>query len=86
MSDDQSFRTGNPNDGKRAKIRVPLRRRGEQEEAPYAMDEGDRLLGGVIEYSEWDTYNNEARKVDRGLVTDWENTLNTLLVFVSPRP
>jgi len=32
----------------------------------------------------WDLYNNEARFVDRELVKDWESTLNSLLLFVSP--
>jgi Family of unknown function (DUF6535) len=87
MSNNQRFSGGKPNDGKKARTRFPTRRRGKQDNAPYyAMDEGDRIPGLSKEYSGWDVYNNEATNVDRELVTDWENTLNSLLVFVSPRP
>ena len=35
------------------------------------------------EYTVWDVYNNEARKVDTELVNDWKESLNSLLLFVS---
>jgi hypothetical protein len=84
MSSYQRLSGGKLNDGKKARTRFPTRRRGKQDNAPYAMDEGDRIPGLSKEYSGWDVYNNEATNVDRELVTDWENTLNSLLVFVSP--
>jgi hypothetical protein len=45
--------------------------------------EGGRLPGMTREYSAWDVYNNEARKVDTELVNDWRDSLNSLLLFVS---
>jgi hypothetical protein len=44
---------------------------------------GDRLSGIPKEYSGWDVYNNEAKKVDIELVNDWRDSLNSLLLFVS---
>ncbi|KIM28594.1 hypothetical protein M408DRAFT_69517, partial [Serendipita vermifera MAFF 305830] len=42
------------------------------------------LLPGVpIEYSGWDVYNTEAKKVDIELVKDWNASLNSLLVFAA---
>jgi len=38
------------------------------------------------EYTVWDVYNNEARKVDTELVNDWKESLNSLLLFVSNAP
>lgn len=35
------------------------------------------------EYSGWDVYNNETKKVDMELVSDWRDSLNSLLLFVS---
>jgi len=35
------------------------------------------------ELTVWDVYNNEAWKVDNELITDWKQSLNSLLVFVS---
>jgi len=46
--------------------------------------EGERLHEGRKEYSAWDVYNNEAKKVDDELVKDWTVSLNFLLVFVRP--
>jgi hypothetical protein len=57
-----------------------------QDYAVNEMGEGDRILGLTTEYSGWDVYNNEARKVDRELVKDWTASLNFLLLFVSVRP
>jgi Family of unknown function (DUF6535) len=45
--------------------------------------EGERLPGIPKEYSGWDVYNNEAKKVDTELVNDWRESLNSLLLFVS---
>jgi hypothetical protein len=45
--------------------------------------EGGRLPGMTKEYSAWDVYNNEAKKVDTELVNDWRDSLNSLLLFVS---
>jgi Family of unknown function (DUF6535) len=56
-----------------------------QDDAINEMGEGDRILGLTTEYSGWDVYNNEARKVDRELVKDWTASLNFLLLFVSAR-
>jgi hypothetical protein len=56
-----------------------------QDYAVNEMGEGDRILGLTTEYSGWDVYNNEARKVDRELVKDWTASLNFLLLFVSAR-
>jgi regulatory protein YycI of two-component signal transduction system YycFG len=54
-----------------------------QDYAVNEMGEGDKILGLTTEYSGWDVYNNEARKVDRELVKDWTASLNFLLLFVS---
>ncbi|KIM29772.1 hypothetical protein M408DRAFT_67442, partial [Serendipita vermifera MAFF 305830] len=35
------------------------------------------------EYSGWDVYNNEAKKVDTELVKDWRESLNSLLLFAA---
>jgi len=42
-----------------------------------------RQLGLEKEYSGWDVYSNEAKKVDTELVNDWKDSLNSLLLFVS---
>jgi hypothetical protein len=54
-----------------------------QEHVPDVTSEADRILGMTKEYSGWDVYNNEARKVDNELVKDWTTSLNFLLIFVS---
>jgi Family of unknown function (DUF6535) len=43
-------------------------------------------LFNAPEYTVWDVYNNEARKVDAELVNDWKESLNSLLLFVSNAP
>jgi hypothetical protein len=58
------------------------------EKSPVQYDagmatEGERLPGIPKEYSGWDVYNNEAKKVDTELVNDWRESLNSLLLFVS---
>ncbi|KIM32062.1 hypothetical protein M408DRAFT_213117 [Serendipita vermifera MAFF 305830] len=53
------------------------------EEAPNATKEGIHALGLPVEYSGWDVYNNEAKKVDTELVKDWTASLNFLLVFAA---
>jgi Family of unknown function (DUF6535) len=64
--------------------RAPNRRRKEAVEiATGVAAEGGRLPGMTKEYSAWDVYNNEARKVDTELVNDWRDSLNSLLLFVS---
>ncbi|KIM26694.1 hypothetical protein M408DRAFT_72415, partial [Serendipita vermifera MAFF 305830] len=35
------------------------------------------------EYTAWDVYNNEARKVDIEFVKDWKDSLNSLLLFAA---
>lgn len=45
-----------------------------------------RGLFNEPEYTVWDVYNNEARKVDTELVNDWKESLNSLLLFVSDTP
>jgi len=48
------------------------------------ISEGEQPPVGIPkEYSGWDVYNNEARKVDMELVNDWRDSLNSLLLFVS---
>jgi Family of unknown function (DUF6535) len=44
--------------------------------------ESNRRPGITREYSGWDVYNNEAKKVDTELVNDWRDSLNSLLLFV----
>ena len=63
--------------------RAPDRRRKEVTEThPGVAGEGGPLPGMTKEYSAWDVYNNEARKVDTELVNDWRDSLNSLLLFV----
>jgi hypothetical protein len=45
--------------------------------------ERDHIPGIIKEFTAWDVYNNEARKVDNELVKDWTSSLNSLLLFVS---
>jgi hypothetical protein len=67
-----------------SRTRAPDRRREEVVETGAGVaGEGGRLLGMTKEYSAWDVYNNEARKVDTELVNDWRDSLNSLLLFVS---
>jgi hypothetical protein len=67
--------------------RAPDRRRKELIEiGTGVVGEGGRLPGITKEYSAWDVYNNEARKVDTELVNDWRDSLNSLLLFVSIAP
>jgi hypothetical protein len=62
---------------------APNRRRKEAVEIGTGVAaEGGRLPGMTKEYSAWDVYNNEARKVDTELVNDWRDSLNSLLLFV----
>ena len=63
--------------------RTDRRRRGVVEIEIGAAGEGGRLPGMTREYSGWDVYNNEAKKVDTELVNDWRDSLNSLLLFVS---
>jgi hypothetical protein len=64
-----------------SRTRAPDRRR--KEVIEIGPGEGGRLPGMTKEYSAWDVYNNEARKVDTELVNDWRDSLNSLLLFVS---
>jgi hypothetical protein len=67
-----------------SRTRAPDRRRKEVVEIGAGVaGEGGRLPGMTKEYSAWDVYNNEARKVDTELVNDWRDSLNSLLLFVS---
>jgi Family of unknown function (DUF6535) len=61
--------------------RAPHRRR--KEVVEIRAGEGGLLPGMTKEYTAWDVYNNEARKVDTELVNDWRDSLNSLLLFVS---
>jgi len=45
--------------------------------------EGEYSPGLVNEFTAWDVYNNEAKKVDDELIKDWTVSLKFLLVFVS---
>jgi Family of unknown function (DUF6535) len=70
-----------------SRARAPDRRRKEVSEIGTGVaGEGGRLPGMTKEYSAWDVYNNEARKVDTELVNDWRDSLNSLLLFVSIVP
>jgi hypothetical protein len=51
-----------------------------------AVGESRWLPGMTREYSGWDVYNNEAKKVDMELVNDWRESLNSLLLFVGILP
>jgi len=53
------------------------------EPADAETDTGERIPSATKEYTAWDVYNNEARKVDTELVNDWKDSLNSLLLFVS---
>jgi hypothetical protein len=48
--------------------------------------EGDHSPGVMKEFTAWDVYNNESKKVDDELVKDWTVSLNFLLVFVRNSP
>lgn len=48
-----------------------------------AIAEEERIPGMTREYSAWDVYNNEARKVDIEFVKDWKDSLNSLLLFAA---
>jgi hypothetical protein len=74
-----------PNLGQ-SQARAPDKRRKEVEIGTGVEAEGGRLHGRTKEYSAWDVYNNEARKVDTELVNDWRDSLNSLLLFVSIPP
>jgi Family of unknown function (DUF6535) len=59
-----------------------------EKDAPVELETGvsgerEQLPGVPKEYSGWDVYNNEAKKVDTELVNDWRDSLNSLLLFVS---
>ncbi|KIM20823.1 hypothetical protein M408DRAFT_122873 [Serendipita vermifera MAFF 305830] len=56
---------------------------GNEQKYSGVMSEEERLLGLEKEYSGWDVYNNEAKKVDTELVKDWTSSLNFLLVFAA---
>jgi hypothetical protein len=74
----------NPPNLEPSHTRPPDRRRKEVVEiGTGVVGEGGRLPGMTKEYSAWDVYNNEARKVDTELVNDWRDSLNSLLLFVS---
>jgi len=70
---------------KPARTSVPTRRRSQVAEVEIgAAEEGGHFVGmQTREYSGWDVYNNEAKKVDTELVNDWRDSLNSLLLFVS---
>jgi hypothetical protein len=74
----------NPHFNAPSHTRAPDRRRKEAIEIGTGVaSEGGRLPAMTKEYSAWDVYNNEARKVDTELVNDWRDSLNSLLLFVS---
>ncbi|KIM27204.1 hypothetical protein M408DRAFT_71641, partial [Serendipita vermifera MAFF 305830] len=43
----------------------------------------ESLVTTIQETTAWDIYNNESKKVDRELVKDWTDSLNSLLVFAA---
>ncbi|KIM23262.1 hypothetical protein M408DRAFT_77835, partial [Serendipita vermifera MAFF 305830] len=46
------------------------------------IEEVNQPSKGPKEYSGWDVYNNEAKKLDTEMINDWRNSLNSLLLFV----
>lgn len=70
-------------DEKKEKTNVPRPKASNRDHSVGAVVDEDRILGLDKEYSGWDVYNNEAKKVDMELVKDWTSSLNFLLVFVS---
>lgn len=52
-------------------------------EANARREDEMRIPALAKEYSGWDVYNNEAKKIDFELVKDWTSSLNFLLLFVS---
>jgi hypothetical protein len=83
MSKSQMNAENKDDDEKRIKAQPKATVELAQEHVPDATSEADRILGMTKEYSGWDVYNNEARKVDNELVKDWTTSLNFLLIFVS---
>jgi hypothetical protein len=57
----------------------PLRR--------FGLAKGSRKPGEPLPMTEnttvWDIYNRKASEVDREIIKDWNDSLNTLLIFVS---
>jgi Family of unknown function (DUF6535) len=72
-----------PNSGLPQTRAPDKRRKGVVEIVAGVTGEGGQLHGMTKEYSAWDVYNNEAKKVDTELVNDWRDSLNSLLLFVS---
>jgi hypothetical protein len=50
----------------------------------YSNDPADitGVPGMVKEFTAWDVYYNEARKVDQELITGWNSLLSSLMLFV----
>jgi hypothetical protein len=51
-----------------------------------SVDSDEKPQGSLIvtpDTTEWDIYNYHAGKVEKEVVNDWKETLNTLLIFVS---
>jgi hypothetical protein len=40
----------------------------------------------VVQKTAWEIYNKRAAEVDKEMVKDWNDSLNTLLIFVSNLP
>lgn len=52
-------------------------------EANARREDEMRIPALAKEYSGWDVYNNEAKKIDFELVKDWTSSLNFLLLFAA---
>jgi hypothetical protein len=50
-----------------------LRKESRQADGPFAVTE---------EATAWEIYNHKVSKIDRELIKDWNDSLNTLLIFV----
>ncbi len=61
-------------DRPRRKLGIPVR---ERELPPTAVDEHG------ADKNAWEIYNERAEIVDKELIRDWNESLNTLLIFVS---
>jgi hypothetical protein len=59
--------------------RSPLRRFGLARNARKPIE----LMNMAESATVWEIYNYEAAKVDKEMIKDWNDSLNTLLIFVS---
>ena len=80
---DQDVEVNDEKNFKKKNRRLQMYDDGDENYATGSTRQDDGVLGLKKEYSGWDVYNNEAKKVDTELVKDWTASLNFLLLFVS---